>query len=464
MAIFPTLYSLQQDDQLLIRSATSRRVVNGPGQVIVPPFQRGKRRKAITLEPTQYVRLRNTLTGELRNEVGPKLLFLGANDDVIERGTAIVLKSNQYLRVLDEVSGVTRVERGEKTVILQPNEKTIGGVETGIEIDAQTAVMVRSTRTGQLRLITTPQMFVPTADEEIIETRGRIRLEDHETVVLKDNDGRLIIRRGTDAERAFFLEPYLDLVTFRWSSGLTKDRRGINITHIDARPKYMWYDFEVRTQDNVELQIGLTFFWQIHDVRRLISTTDDATGDVCAHARSRIIQAVSRVTLEAFLASFNEIAAASVLAEDDPFYEDRGVRILSIEVRHIVCKDPGTQRILQEIIQETTNRINRMQKQESENEILIRRIQGETEAEGQRERLLQIQRANHRLAALSAGEGEANRVRAFLVGLGDSLTTDAKIAMFQLLRKGETLQALSEGTAQLYFTPSDVDLSLETKA
>jgi hypothetical protein len=54
-------------------------------------------------------------------------------------------------------------------------------------------------------------------------------------------------------------------------------------------------------------------------------------------------------------------------------------------------------------------------------------------------------------------------VQAFFDGLGDQLATADKIAIFNTLRKQDVIGKLSEGTAQLYFTPADVDLSIETK-
>ena len=234
---------------------------------------------------------------------------------------------------------------------------------------------MRDITSGQLELITEPQLFIPNANQEIVKVSDRIRLEDHETVIIKDREGRYQFRRGNDSERAFFLDPYSELVTLWWSSGLYKDSRNLAITHIDTRPKFMWYEFEVRTQDNVELVIGITFFWQIVDVEAMVHATDDAPGDVCSHARSTIIQSVSKSTLEQFLAQFNHIVHDAVLGQEDDFYTERGVKLHAIEVRSVTCKDAETQRILQDIIQETTNRLNRIQKQESENEVKIKRTE-----------------------------------------------------------------------------------------
>lgn len=134
-----------------------------------------------------------------------------------------------------------------------------------------------------------------------------------------------------------------------------------------------------------------------------------------------------------------------------------------VEVRSISCKDPETQRILMEIIQETTNRLNQLQKQESSNEVQIRQIQGEFEAEQLKGQLLELRREHAKTEATSQGEAEAIRVRAFLDGLGEQTSTADKILIFNTLRKQDAITALSTGTAQLYFTPADVDLSIETR-
>ena len=242
----------------------------------------------------------------------------------------------------------------------------------------------------------------------------------------------------------------------------------------------MWYAFDARTQDNVELTVGITFFWQIVDVERMVKATDDTPGDVCSHARSAIIQSVSQVPLETFLASFNEIVRQAVLGGEDHFYVERGVKIHAVEVRSVTCKDGETQRILQEIIRETTDRLNRLQKQNSENEVKLQRLNGEIEAERlrgelelqrlnseieteqRRGQLLQSRAENARLAAHTEGEAEAQRVRALLEGMGEALPLAERLAVFNTLRKQEMLAGLSQGNAQLYFTPADVNLSIET--
>ncbi|KAA3664968.1 MAG: hypothetical protein DWQ04_03010 [Chloroflexi bacterium] len=186
----------------------------------------------------------------------------------------ITLKQNDYVRLIDSKTGQIRVERGEQIVYLQPTEKMLTKVERGVNVDEETAVLIRSTTTGQLSLITDKQVFFPKADEQIVEVRNRIKLEDREAIIIKDKDGRYIFRRGTDDERAFFLQPHQELVRMRWSTGIHKDRRDLVITKMDLRPKFMWYEFEARTEDNVELIIGITFFWEVTELEKMIAVTD----------------------------------------------------------------------------------------------------------------------------------------------------------------------------------------------
>lgn len=79
----------------------------------------------------------------------------------------------------------------------------------------------------------------------------------------------------------------------------------------------------------------------------MIHKTDDLPGDICNHARSVIIQDVSQVTLEKFMAEFNEVVGKAVLQRGDVFYEDRGATVHTVEVRSIHCKDPATEKVLQ---------------------------------------------------------------------------------------------------------------------
>jgi hypothetical protein len=485
----------------------------------------GNVQSALKLSACQYLHIAHH-SGKLRLVKGPQLFIPAVDEDVKVQLTATTLKQYEYMRILNEETGEIRVETGEAVVFLQPNEKIAEHPKRGVNIDANQAVLVRDLRSGQLSLIDQQQVFTPTAAQELVEVREKIRLEEYDTVGVKDIATSEM--RFVEGPTAFFLQPYTELLKMQWSSGIQKDKRDLRVTKFDRRPHFMWYEFEARTQDNVELVLGVTFFWGIKDVRKLVMTTPDAPGDLCSHARSMIIQLVSQMNLEQFLGSFNAVVCQAVFGPPayvkpegavetetaaggggavgaagaagseawrsfdplwtpaagtdgegdgagaaagaaggsscDPFYAERGIDIQGVEVRSVGCKDPGTQRILQEIIKEHTNRISRMQQAESENEVTMKRMQGEIGVMRTKNELLDQQADISRKEGEMEGQGEAARVRTFFEGLGTVVPdVERRIELFNTLRRVDTLEALSKASGvRMYFTPSDVNLKIDS--
>ena len=138
-----------------------------------------------------------------------------------------------------------------------------------------------------------------------------------------------------------------------WSSGTSPEDLQSNVVRkvtgvafkvpvkkIDMRPQYAFFEYTVRTSDNVELVLEGQIFWQVNDVAKMIDATGDPKGDVWYHARSALIQAVSLVTLETFMASFNSIVQQAA-ATDRAFYEERGVVLHNLEVVRYEPKPEG---------------------------------------------------------------------------------------------------------------------------
>merc|ERR1712150_173159 len=99
-------------------------------------------------------------------------------------------------------------------------------------------------------------------------------------------------------------------------------------------------------------------------------------------------------TLQEFMTRFNDIANEVHTSDTSNFYEQRGVKIHSLEVTGYHCANDSTADILEQIIQETTNRMNKLQQQESENEVQLYKIRGEIEEEKATAELIQIQTEN----------------------------------------------------------------------
>jgi len=377
------------------------------------------------------------------------------------------VKVNEYVKILDRASGDIKVVAGPNQVFLGPLEELLdGGKQKAKVIDDEHAVLVRNKSTGQLRLITEKQLFVPGPHESIEEVRELIRLAQHEAMIIKDKDGNFNFHFGSGNEseesHSFFLPPYAEIVRLCWSRGRRRERRDLYIDRFDCRAQYMSFEFNCRTKDNVELVLEGTFFWEVTDLALMVRTTGDTSGDICNHARSQFIKHVARVNLKEFMDDLN-IISSKVYSEDVSFYASRGVTVHSLEVTSYQCAEASTSKVLQQIIQETTNRMNRLSQQESENEVLIFKMQGQIEQQKLNGDLLGIQHQHMREEAKSAGNAEAERVAAFMAGLTAEVPDLAdRVSIWQTLRKKETLSAVAKGGANLYYTPNDVDLSIGT--
>jgi len=153
----------------------------------------------------------------------------------------------------------------------------------------------------------------------------------------------------------------------------------------------------------------------------------------------------------------------------DGFYDDRGVQVQSMEVTQYNCVDEETAQTLQDIIKETTNRINRLQAQRSENDVQFARLQADIVLEEQRTQLIQTQSRNERLAAEKNGEAIgaelAKSATTFIDGLNTSLPDiDQRVGLYKLHKtlenQNEKTKSIASGRATLFLTPQDMNLQL----
>jgi len=453
---------------------TGNSVKNGPDVFFLWPHLKRKWRNSAQLGPLQYAIIRNN-RGQVRHEIGPALYFLGPYDELVELKEKVVLQKDQYIRLVDRLTGSERVLQGPHTVIPDVMEQAPNGTEKAVIIDDDVAVLVLDKHSGEQRLESTKGVFVPGPYERILSQQTLIRVLPHQAVVVRDAKGYMDVRSGQNGNGtgfAFFLPPYTRVFEMEWTSYAHVDHAAngekIFISKIDLRSKKMFFQYDVRTSDNVKLQLEGTIFWKIHDVSMMVKTTSDPEGDVWQHARSNLIQAVSKVTLAKFMADFNNITMEAFREQaEDGFYKVRGVEVGSMELTRYVCLDKKTADILEDIIQETTHRLNRLQQQKSENDINAAKLQSEIELERKRTALIQTRADNARLEASSRGDAGGlelmREVAAFVNGLNDTLpNVENRIDLYKLHEtlksKDAGMHSLASGNATLFLTPQDVDL------
>eukprot|EP01052_Picozoa_sp_SAG31_P035730 SAG31_NODE_4351_length_3323_cov_2.160360_1_plen_434_part_00 len=294
----------------------------------------------VVLLNDEYLRLQDSKTGEARVVTGPRVLVPQPTEQwtTVEKG--IKLEKDEYLKLADVATGRVRVLIGEQIVfpavateqaVVLPTPKVFDpfadggevnslhrpgrhpGVQPAVKVDHDMSVLLLDRESGEQRLVTDHGNLFPSAMEEVLEVRKVIFVQPHEVVVVSDTrDGNLTFHSGsTEAQSrglAFFLPPHCELLTMYWGSGTSPEDLANNIVSnhmsvkykvpvikIDTRAQYAFFAYGVRTNDNVELTLEGTIFWQVVDVPLMISKTSDPKSDVWYHSRSALIQAVSNI-------------------------------------------------------------------------------------------------------------------------------------------------------------------------
>lgn len=466
---------------ILVENKTSgmKSLITTKGMFVPAAYQHIIRQtQATLLEPKEYALVKDTLTGKLRNEEGPQLLHVQPYERLLNVTQRIVLEKDEYIRYIDQRDGTERVVIGPSTVVPDPQEESDEGKTKAVFLTLETAVVVLNKTSGQRRLITQTGVFIPGPYERVVQVVSKIRVLPSEAVVVRDTHGNLTVQVAGSTTISFFLEPFTQLVQFSWSRysspNLTEPVPKETFTKIDMRVRKMFVSTQARTMDNVKLRLEATIFWSVQDVDKMTRATSDPAGDVAQRTRSSLIQVVSSATLAVFMKDFTNITSqASVKAQTESFYTDRGVNLQSLEVTKFECVEAELNQILQQIIEETTNRINALAKAKSENDIKAAKLEADILLEQQRTALLNTQASNARLKAetegRAAGEEILEEANTFIGGLNDTIPdVSTRVKLYQMhesmdSRNLDTRQ-LANGKAQLFLTPNELNLKLAMPA
>ncbi|CAF0757845.1 unnamed protein product [Didymodactylos carnosus] len=417
-------------------------------------------RNMYNLSSTEYIIVTDESSGEKNTVPGPQLFCPKAYDKISVVYSYIVLNHTNYCRIIDSRTGVMRMEEGPKTFALGPYESLIKldnqTIFDIINIDNENAVLVKNLDTGFDELITKPQKFIPSFTQKFLEIRKLIKLAPYENMVLIDKDGQHILKNGLK-DKSFFIYPYQQVYTQEWSNDLNKNHKSINkVDRFDTRNQYMDYEFLVRTADNVEIILDVSIFWQITDLYKLVLVTMDPPEDICNHTRSQILSEVSKYNMKEFMELPNNMLIDSV-NKDDNFYNSRGVNVIRVEVLQKRCKDAEIQKIFKQIIDEKTNRIKNNEKQEASNEIRLRDLTGQIDAEKLFGTLLKIKKENERQENQADGIAEGSKIQNFINNLGDDIPLEKKLQIYFDIQNTKRLELLASNKTSMYLTPKEVD-------
>jgi len=193
------------------------------------------------------------------------------------------------------------------------------------------------------------------------------------------------------------------------------------------------------------------------------------------------MQAVSNVSFDGFMGSFNSLAKDAYQSDvADGFYIARGVALLSLEVTRFEAVDADTKATLRKINEETTNQITLLKKQEGTNAVRAAKMrsdialaeeqtQAELKLEGHKTSLIRTRIGNDLLQKTADAEGEAQpfaqHAKSFITALNETgVDVPTGLGLYQTLREAEhhnkDTKNLASGKATLFLTSNDVKLNL----
>lgn len=192
IVILANIYNLGPEDQVVYTSGREKVTVNGPKTTVLNPFKSKEERQAVRLWETQYAVVKDTKKNILRNEIGPKLLWLGGWDKVEYKRDKILLQLRQYIRLVNTLTGIERVVEGPQALVPEPLETAPVGVEDSIVVSPDLAILVRNRTRGIEYLITDEGVFSPGPYEEIVSVQQAVVVSPREYAVLRDTRTNVI--------------------------------------------------------------------------------------------------------------------------------------------------------------------------------------------------------------------------------------------------------------------------------
>jgi len=242
------------------------------------------------------------------------------------------------------------------------------------------------------------------------------------------------------------------------------------VTSIDLRAQRSFFLVEVRTNDNVKLELAGSIFWQITAPGTMVEQTLDPDGDIFSRAKTTLIAAVSNVTFSTFMSTFNQIIKSAFDAQvGDEFYSSRGIRLLSMDLAEYNPVDAKTITSLRKIITEKTRRITLLEQQKSDAEVAQLKLDFDLLLEDNRTTLIESQALNAKLEAETRGSTEGGRkattVGAYIDRLAELFPdvverTNMYRAHKERERAVKQIHNMFSGEATLFIKPNATNLSL----
>ena len=356
-----------------------------------------------------------------------------------------------------------------------------------IEVTQQRAVHLQMAN-GTVLLIESPQYRMPNVGERVLQYVERVVLLTTDFCMLKAPDGQIIVKDGQHQDdRSFFLKPFYEFIMFHCET---------EVSILSTLPTFMAHQFQVRTKDNVLLDLDLRVCYQIQSVETFSSNPiENFYPNIKNHVQNKLLDRFANSTLREFMNTFAVIAQASV-DQCTAYFMDYGIEIMDVQILNFFCKDVKTQQLLNldietsvikqnELratqndiaIQEQSNEVERrkkdlevqmftkdqevrLEKKQLENTIRIKEMEIEIVEEQKRTELLEVKRGNDLVEAEFAGKAKGHEFEEFVKGIDPKLSAHQKISIWKRQMELEQATQVYSKMGVLNMNPPEEDIAL----
>lgn len=237
---------------------------------------------------------------------------------------------------------------------------------------------------------------------------------------------------------------------------------------IDQRMQKSFYKFQVRTADEIKVQIEGTIFWQIEDVGKMFAKTGDPEGDVWLMTRSALISIMGNTTWGEFSQYSTALIDQGFQNFNASFFTERGLNLDSVELSKY---EPVTPRVIASLrtnLEQNVNGLKLMEQQRSREEVTQANLSSSIALEANKTILIERKAENDRLLAATIGSTEGGRkaemLSSFLKSLRERLSNESAMGVVRnhLKRKASVKDAhhLGNASAKIFVVKKTMNLSM----
>lgn len=320
----------------------------------------------------------------------------------------ISLSEHSGMYIKNTKTGNIRLERGPKTIMLEPHEKRWNKEFTQSEVEA---------------------IWRPAIEEDMKKERGRkfdpMKIISFEPWVAQplwvlENEAIKIMSQNKEPKIVFgpsvlLLEPYERPFVMTIAGGTPKNTKRLKIWKIKLGPNFSTDVIDVRTSDNAVISITVRYKWRFNvkknnreDIAKIFSVSD-FIGLATETMASRIRDEAAKHTFEELHARSSDILKSAVFGSDSSnVYEfENGFHIFGFDIKKIEPKDSEIARQMNDAITANMKIMVNKVKEEAALEAEKIRTSTQKEIEDAKRGLIEKQNENDRLKKIGDAKSEA---------------------------------------------------------